>query len=235
MIESGAAHDVCNLDYGRYFANIEWRSGSLMRHQEQMNSNERCSPWLASYIGHLFNQDFGEDTRRIVGDDFEEFRHGYVVASLELGIAKSLFLSTWEEIATIYAFKSLADRTAEIRNFIAHGIEVVHRGPPPYARLVNARHYSQPYSVEFGRDASGVLGPKSKGDHDDLQKLINLNRSRNVYRFVQNDFAKWFVQTYAPSQLDENNALSGLTSEEIFRMQQGLIVERKNIGEKRTS
>lgn len=234
MTESGAAHAACNLDYGEFFATIEWRCGSPARHQERMNSNERCSPWLASYIEHLFNQDFGEDTRRIVGDDIEEFRHGYVVASLELGIAKSLFLSTWEEIATIYALKSLADQTAEIRNFIAHGIEVVNRGPPPYARLFNARHYSQPYSVEFSRDASGVLGPKSKGDHEDLQKLINLNRSRNVYRFVQNEFAKRFVQTYAPSQLDESNALSGLTSEEIFRLQQGLIVERDKISEKRT-
>ena len=194
-----------------------------------MTSDDRCSPWLKMYINHLFNQDFGEDTKRIVGDDIEEFRHGFVVAMLELGVARSLFLSTWEETRTILGHKSLSDQTAEIRNFIAHGIEVAHRGPPPYARLVNARHYSQPYSVRFERNAEGDLEPKSERDFADFKKLINLNRSRNLYRFVENNFAKQFIKQYAPSQMDDNNSLSGLTSREIFDLQQGLLTERDKL------
>ena len=192
-------------------------------------TDARVSDWLKDYINHLLNEEFDEGTRRFVGDDIENFRVGFAIATLEIKIARSLFLSTWEDMRTILGFKSLADRTAEIRNFIAHGIEVVHRGAPPYARLVNARHYSQPYSIEYTRDADGVLGPKTDRDNADMQKLINLNRSCNVYHFVENEFAKQFISEYAPTQLDQDNSLSGLTSAEVFQLQQGLVKEREEI------
>ena len=179
-----------------------------------MTEDARASPWLKRYIDSLYNQDFGDETKRIVGDDCEEFRHGYVIASLEIGVARSLFLSTWEEIRL--RSKPLANQTVEIRNFVTHGVDVVWRGPPPFARLINARNFSQSYSVSMSWNAAGALEFNSHCDYTDMKKLQGLNKSRNVYRFVNNQFAKKFIETYASSQLEQCNELAGLTALEIF-------------------
>ena len=61
----------------------------------------------------------------------------------------------------------------------------------------------------------------------DRKKLEGLNKSLNIYNFVSEDYAKWFVKTYAPTQL-EGSQLDGLTSTEVFNLQQGLLKEYSN-------
>lgn len=153
-----------------------------------------------------------------------QFIHRYTLAYLELAIARSTFLSTWESIRLDN--KSLANRTEEIRNFIAHGIDIIYRGAEPYARLVNGRYFSQSWEIGASRASDGLVYHKSHKHFTDAKKLAGLNKSLNVYNFVSSEYAKWFITTYAPSQLERGRELDGLTSAEISSLQQGLLKER---------
>ena len=192
-----------------------------------MDFTERSSPWLKDYIDSLRNQDIGAGYEGIVGYDIDELRTGFTVAVLEIGIVRSLFLSTWEQVKLTN--KSLADCTESIRNFIAHGVEVLCVAPPPYATLVNSRLYSQGYKVRFANDSKGQMALVPVGESNDLKKLLALNRNRNLYNFVKGKNnaknALSLIEKYAPSQLDKRRSLTGLTSTEIFNLQQGLLKE----------
>ena len=97
-----------------------------------MDFNDLFSPWMQLHIADLFSQDIDAETQRRIGVTADEFRHKYAVASLEIGISRSLFLSTWQSLKN--HDKSLTDRT-ELRYALSSRTD--------WMSLIMDRHHTQ--------------------------------------------------------------------------------------------
>ena len=73
-----SSHGVsCVVYLSRYFRLLNLNQNSRLP-TKIMTHDAPVSPWLKQHIDSLYSQDLGEDTRRIRGHDFEDFRRGYI-------------------------------------------------------------------------------------------------------------------------------------------------------------